>query len=499
MPTGELLINLLGLSSILAIIALATVLASKIEKIKDLQIAVNKLKRSLDEMDEQAKLIVRTDMELNKTQEELDKKIGGLYALQRLSRAISTTLEENQIFKMIGVEFIEELGFEKACCFLWDEKEKGLNLQLNIGYSQDETEAIKSSVGQDKYVYLELIRTENTISSITQSIDAELKDKIIRIFNIFSFIISPILPKEGNKGLFFIGTQNQDTIISEGDEELITILANQLGQAIENARLFENTWQAHQELEKKVEERTRELTKALEEVKMVSKRKTDFVSSVTHELRTPLTSIKGYASILLSEKLGALPEQLKQRLEKINRHSDELAEFVNDLLDISRLESGRVIMKLEPLGIKPIIAEVQDLLTEALKDKQIELSVNVPENESAIFVDRAQIKRVFINLINNAIKFTPAGGKISVICQKLNNEVQVDISDTGCGIPEYDLEKIFEEFYRVDNPINQQLKGTGLGLALVKNIIEAHKGKVWVKSKLGNGSTFSFTLPRNTQ
>jgi two-component system phosphate regulon sensor histidine kinase PhoR len=113
-------------------------------------------------------------------------------------------------------------------------------------------------------------------------------------------------------------------------------------------------------------------------------------------------------------------------------------------------------------------------------------------------VDYSQIKRVFINLINNAIKFSPAQGKITIQCHKLDKEIQVDITDTGCGIPEEAQEKIFEEFYRVDNPINQQLKGTGLGLTLVKNIIEAHKGKVWVKSKVGAGATFSFTLPQPT-
>jgi two-component system phosphate regulon sensor histidine kinase PhoR len=112
-----------------------------------------------------------------------------------------------------------------------------------------------------------------------------------------------------------------------------------------------------------------------------------------------------------------------------------------------------------------------------------------------VLVDKDQIKRVFINLINNAVKYTPQG-KIRVELHKLEREIQIDISDTGCGIPEAALEKIFEEFYRVDSAMNQEIKGTGLGLSLVKNIIEAHKGKIWVKSKVGAGSTFSFTLPQ---
>ena len=495
MLSGELLTTIFGLACLLTIFSLAIVLAVKVDKVKRLQGAVDSLKKSLDEMDEQAKLIVRTDMELNKTQEELDKKLSGLYALQRVSRAISITLEENQIFKMIGAAYIEELGFEKACCFLWSESEKKFLFRINIGYSKNETEAIKSSIDSDKNAYLKLIKSEKTLSSITMTINAAFKEKAKQTFGAASFIIAPVLPKEGEKGILVMGTQNPDTVINEGDEELITILANQLGAALENARLFEKTWLAHQELEKKVGERTRELTLALEEVKLASKRKSDFVSSVSHELRTPLTSIKGYAAILLSQSLGEIPGPVRQRLEKINIHSDELAKFVNDLLDISRIESGRVSMKREPGDLKHIVEEALDILSVLAKEKQIALSSDIPERLTTILVDSSQIKRVFINLINNAIKFTPPQGKISVTCRKLDSQVEVDITDTGCGIPEEAAEKIFEEFYRVDNPINQEVKGTGLGLALVKNIIEAHKGKIWVKSKVGSGSTFSFTLP----
>lgn len=499
MTFTEILANILGFIGIILSILLTMMLLYKMDKVKQLQNSVAKLKMSLDEMDEQAKLIVRTDIELNKAQEELDKKIVGLYALQRLSRSISTTLEESLIFKMIDVSVIEELGFEKACCFLFDESLHQFVLQLNIGYSREEIEGIKKAVESDKSRYLDLIKEESTTSSISLTTDPAFREKMGKVFHVASFIASALLPKEGNKGFFFAGTQSRETLISEGDEELITILANQLGQALENARLFENTWRAHQELEIKVEERTRQLTRALDEVKMISRHKTDFVSSVTHELRTPLTSIKGYAAILLSEKLGILPPALKERLEKINRHSDELAQFVNDLLDIASIESGRVSMKQEPQDLKSIMEEVVDLLSEIIKEKQIEFSYRVPPEAQSVYVDRSQIKRVLINLIDNAIKFTPSGGKITVASGSANQEVRVDVQDTGYGIPEPSVDKIFEEFYRVDNPVNQEVKGTGLGLALVKNIIEAHKGRIWVKSKLGSGSTFSFTLPKPIQ
>jgi len=488
MPGLGYLIFLLAAASLAAATFLYLALSLKRKEIAQLQATIIQLKGSLDKMDEQAKLVMRTDLELNKTQEELDKRISGLYTLQRLSRTISTTLEESHIFKMLGVEHLETLGFQKACAFLWSNKEKKFRLCLAIGYPEKEISNIESFLESNKYAYSDLVK-----SSIHKPENTSIKDKIKQVFGVRDFVISGIEPKEGDSGFLFVG---KDAQVTAGDEELIIILANQLGQALENARLFEKTWLAQQSLERKVEERTRELTLALEEIKKVSKRKTDFVSSVSHELRTPLTSIKGYASILLTGKLGALPEDVRQRLEKINRHSDELAQFVNDLLDIARIESGRMAMKKELQDLEKIAEEAADLLSVQLKEKQVTLSFHIGENIPLVSADHNQIKRVFINLINNAIKFVPQKtGKIDILIHKLNQEVQTDIRDNGCGMSGEEQSGLFQEFYRVDNPINQQVKGSGLGLALVKNIIEAHQGRVWVKSKKNEGTTFSFALP----
>jgi len=496
MVSNDSLMSIAGPAALIILILLILFIAYKMDKLKQMQATVSKLKKSLDEMDEQAKLIVRTDMELNKTQDELDRKINSLYALQRLSRAISTTLEENQLFKMIDATYLTELGFEKTCAFLLGDKDKAFLPQINTGYSENEVAAIKKSLDLNHDEFFGLIKNSKTVSSISSSIDDAFKERVKRSFLSKTFIISPITPKEGGKGFLFLGTENPGALINEGDEELITILTHQISQALDNARLFEKTWRAQQDLEKKVEERTRELTQALNEVKIISKRKTDFISSVSHELRTPLTSIKGYASILLTGKLGDMPAEIRERLDKINRHSDELVHLVNDLLDIARIESGRMTMKKEPMELKKIIESVYDLLAVQLKQKDIEFSFNIADGAGAIFADRSQIERVFINLIGNAIKFTPQNGRISMLAKNAQAQVEVDIVDTGCGIPEEEREEIFEEFYRVDNLINQEVKGTGLGLSLVKHIVEAHQGKIWVESKLGAGSSFNFTLPK---
>jgi signal transduction histidine kinase len=494
MPSGEQLINLLGIAGVIAIFSLVIVAAAKMEKIKQLAAENELLRRSLDEMDEQAKLIVRTDMELNKTQEELDKKMAGLYALQRVSRTISTTLEESEIFRRIDSSCLDDLGFEKTCCLLWNPRHERFDLRIGLGYSEEELRGILGFVTSRRQLFLEIIAKENIVSSLGFE-DAAEKAELMRIFGIHSFVIAPVEPREGAKGFLFAGTQNLDFALTAGDEELVSILASQLGQALDNARLFEKTWLAQQGLEKKVEERTRALSLALEEVRKINQRKTDFVSAVSHELRTPLTSIKGYASILLAGKLGEVPQEVHLRLEKINKHSDELTHIVNDLLDISRIESGKVTMKQEPQDLNSVLGQVLDLLAVQSKEKGVELLSQVPEGAKEVLADANQLSRVFINLIGNALKFTPAGGKITCRSQRRGQEIQVEVVDTGCGIPPEARELIFEEFYRVENRINENVKGTGLGLALVKHIIEAHGGKIWVESTPEAGSTFSFTLP----
>lgn len=491
---GNPFILILVLASIVTTSYLLFILFNKKTQVEQLELSITNLRRTLEEMDEQAKLVIRTDIELNKTQEELDKKVSGLYVLQKLSRTISSSMEENEIFKKIEPNLMQELGFEKTLAFMWDNEQQNFVNFLNIGYSTEEIDEIKIFIFTNKDLYLDIIKSENTISTLSLTENTATKDKINKNFKVHAFVCSPIMPKEGNKGFFFAGTEHLDIVITEGDEELITILVNQLGQSIENARLFEKTWTAQQTLEKNVEERTKELSAALEEVQKISRRKNDFVSNVSHELRTPLTSIKGYAAILLAGKLGIIPEQAFKRLEKINKHSDELGQFVNDLLDISRIESGKVTLKFLPISLKNIVEEIADMLTVQMKEKNISFLYNIPTDTPDVMADYNQIKRVFINIVNNAIKYTPAGRITINIKKQFDGFVQIDINDTGYGMPEEAIDKLFTEFYRVDTPLNQEIKGTGLGLAMVKHIIEAHKGKIWVTSKVGVGSTFSFTL-----
>ena len=470
---------------------LILLVVNRAKEIHRLRAALQKMTKSFNDLDEQAKLIVRTDLELNKAQEELDRRLNSLDALQKTSRLISTTLDENEIFQRMDQSLVLDLGFEKNLVCVYA-KDRSLQSRLNLGFTPENVQSILTNLEKDADIK-NALEQGHAFSSIASSRQA--RETIISLFNVEHFVLTPILTQNAIAGFLFVGNSSNSSAITEGDEELTSILADQIGQALENARLFEEVYRSSQVLESKIQDRTRQLASALEEVQNISKTKSEFISAVSHELRTPLTSVKGYASLLMSGKLGDIPDSVKERLQKINLHSDNLVKLINNLLDIARIESGRVEMKMEKCSVAAIVEGVRDLLIPQMREKNLqwkdEIALDVPE----LTFDKHQVERIFINLVSNAIKFTPAHGTITVRARRDGPAAVFEVSDTGIGISKEDLSKLFDEFYRVDNEINQNVKGTGLGLSLVKKIVEAHKGRIWITSEINRGTTFHFTLP----
>jgi two-component system phosphate regulon sensor histidine kinase PhoR len=229
-------------------------------------------------------------------------------------------------------------------------------------------------------------------------------------------------------------------------------------------------------------------------LKELEKVRQDFVANVSHELRTPLTTIKGYTETLLD---GALREEVApQFLQVIQKHADRLAKIVEDLLTLSKVESKEFQLKKEKLHLSELIDDVLEFVKEVAEKKKISIDT-VPISPSlTIEGDRNILEQVLFNLLDNAIKYSREGGKITISAnQKDQNEIEVSVRDNGIGIPQEDLPRIFERFYRVDKGRSQELGGTGLGLSIVKHLISAHGGRVWAESQLGEGSIFYFTLP----
>jgi two-component system phosphate regulon sensor histidine kinase PhoR len=230
-------------------------------------------------------------------------------------------------------------------------------------------------------------------------------------------------------------------------------------------------------------------------LKELEKIRQDFVANVSHELRTPLTTIKGYAETLLE---GALKEEVAfQFVQVIKRHADRLAKIVEDLLMLSKIESKEFHLKVEVIPVSELIHDVSDFVKEAAERKKISISQAEISPSLVIEADRNDLEQVFINLLDNAIKYTPEGGRVIISAiEKGQGEIEFSIQDNGIGIPKEDIPRIFERFYRVDKGRSQALGGTGLGLSIVKHLVQAHGGKVWVESQLEKGSAFYFTLPK---
>jgi len=239
----------------------------------------------------------------------------------------------------------------------------------------------------------------------------------------------------------------------------------------------------------------RDITKEVE----ADRAKSEFVSTVSHELRTPMTAIKGYTDLLYAGAVGPINTEQKRFLQIIKSNTDRLTALINDLLDISRVETGRVRFEPKPVQIGEVIADVVNALAGQAEVKRQTLTYEVMGGLPEIMGDRDRLNQVLTNLVSNAIRYTPEEGTIEVRAYLVEGAVRVDVRDTGIGIAPEDLGRIFERFYRADHPMVQETSGTGLGLPIVKMFVEMHGGRVWVESELGKGSTFTFILPVPTR
>jgi two-component system, NtrC family, sensor histidine kinase KinB len=222
--------------------------------------------------------------------------------------------------------------------------------------------------------------------------------------------------------------------------------------------------------------------------------KRGIISTVSHQLKTPLTSIRMAVHLLLEEKVGSLTPQQTELLVAAREDSDRLHGIIHDLLDISRIESGRMEMDFRNVSPHTLVLEALDPFQMDFKDRGVSLTAEIATDLPEVRADRIRMNHVFANLLSNALRYTPPGGKVTVLAEADEEWVRFSVSDTGKGIPSQYLPRIFEQFFRV--PEQGKESGVGLGLAIVKEIVEAHGGAISVESQEGKGSTFTITLPR---
>jgi signal transduction histidine kinase/CheY-like chemotaxis protein len=274
---------------------------------------------------------------------------------------------------------------------------------------------------------------------------------------------------------------------------LVRVIINQSAISIENARQYT---EMQGQLDR-IEELNANLEDANVQIKEVSRLKSEFLANMSHELRTPLNSILGFSEILKDNLAGALTEEQRvESLEAIHASGEHLLQLINDVLDMSKIEAGRMDLILEDTVVDSAFREVLTVVKALAGRKGIELTISVEPEDLTIYADKGKIKQVLYNLLSNAIKFTPEAGTITVEAKlrKQAQDVVVSVTDSGVGIPPEHIDKIWGEFYMIQGE-HQKQKGTGLGLALVKRLVELHGGSITVTSNEGKGSTFTFNVP----
>jgi signal transduction histidine kinase len=288
--------------------------------------------------------------------------------------------------------------------------------------------------------------------------------------------------------------------LSTGDLSVRTGLPPGQGELSQLAQAFDDMaaaleWHEEQRL---IEEQLRHQKEELEEqnrrVQEVNRLKTEFVTIVSHELRTPLTSIAGYVELLLAGEAGRLVQAQREYLGTVKNNADRLIELIEDLLDISRIEAGKVELHRTTLDLSQLIQEVAGLLRPQIEAKGQLLTLNLADALPVLVGDAKRVMQILTNLLSNAHKYTPPGGRITVTVRGEDGRVRVEVQDTGIGLSSDDQAQLFAKFFRAKNPATRQVGGTGLGLAITRSLVEMHGGEITVSSAPGQGSTFSFTL-----
>jgi PAS domain S-box-containing protein len=290
------------------------------------------------------------------------------------------------------------------------------------------------------------------------------------------FIVAPLIAGDRVIGVASADNKTTRRPITPANVELFTLVSQQLATALEEARLYAE-----------IERKSAQLESA-------SQHKSEFLANMSHELRTPLNAIIGFSEVLSERMFGDLNEKQEEYLKDIHASGQHLLSLINDILDLSKIEAGRMELELTDFNLPATLDNALTLVRERAGRRGIALGLTVDERLEQIRADERKIRQVVLNLLSNAIKFTPEGGRIDVGAVPKDGSVEVSVSDTGVGIAPEDQEAIFEEFRQVGTAA-KKVEGTGLGLALSRKFVELHGGRIWVKSELGAGSTFTFTIP----
>ncbi|MFP5247352.1 MAG: ATP-binding protein, partial [Thermoanaerobaculia bacterium] len=317
-----------------------------------------------------------------------------------------------------------------------------------------------------------------------------------------SWLGVPMIARDRVIGVISVESTKKNAFTAD-DLILLTAIANQAAVAIENANLYRDLEGLTYALEQRVLERTNELREANLRLMAADRSKNQFLANMSHELRTPLNSIIGFSSVLLEATRGLLQPRLHRFLENIHTAGNHLLELINDILDLSKIEAGKMELRADLFDLHETIAACERVMKGFAAEAKVQILSHIDSALPRVRLDEGRLKQILFNLLSNAVKFSPANAIVAIHCRfvpRLDSPlgidtVRIDVTDQGIGIPHDELQRIFVEFYQTEEGRRARTGGTGLGLSLTRNFVELHHGRIEVASKPGEGSTFTLYLP----
>ncbi|MBI2654740.1 GAF domain-containing protein [Candidatus Woesearchaeota archaeon] len=409
-----------------------------------------------------------------------------LETINKIGKIINSSLDLNTVFKKFLEYASKELNYD-FCALLIIENGR-LYTKAGIGFTTKEVETYSADIGEG--ICGMVAKTGKPIIAGDVSKIHFYKEQSPRTK---SEIAVPLKFEGEVIGVLNVESKELNAFDKE-DLVYLSALADKAAVAIKNAQLYEKIKNFNIELKNQVERATKDLREANKGLHRLNQIKSDFVSTVSHELRTPLTSIQGYVSLMFDGNAGHISIEQKEFLGIVKEESQRLTRLISDLLDISKIEAGKMKIAFENFNLLDFINKYKVEVENMASSKNIKVEIKAPHSLPVIKADADKVKQIFYNIVSNAIKFSPENTILKIIIKENPNNIQVDVIDEGIGIAEKDHANIFEKFQQVDTKMTRKAGGTGLGLTITKHLVEAHGGNIWVKSKLGKGSTFSFTL-----
>jgi len=413
-----------------------------------------------------------------------------LLTVYHISRSLASSADLTTALDIVLHHTKEVFRARYGSIMLVDEMTNTLKVRATIGFSPDYTRYINEQVPVSLDPKSPLGNGPAAVAARTKEtcfIENVMTDERFRPWRRFaqqegyvSLISVPLVPSDKVIGVINLYFEHPH-LPSDTERHLLRVIADTTAIAIERILLSERL----------IEERV--TLRALEETDRI---KSEFISTVSHELRTPLTFIKGYVDLILAGHTGPLNETQTKFLSGVKRGSERLKNLVDDLLDIARMESGHYKINKEPADLIRIIRQAMDMVKVQADEKKIALNLDLAKNLPPVVLDRDKILQVMTNLLTNAIKYSPRETQVTITAEDCDQEIIVSVADQGIGISPEDQKRLFQKFYRVDSSTTREVGGTGLGLAICKHIVEMHRGRIWVESEPGSGSTFRFVLPK---